>query len=492
VIKLLTPPIKKLADGARDLRRRAISGGQWIAGISQNMGPPRPAVLTEAISFQDPIDEICEEPPPRFMRSMLYVVFGLFVLTIVVASLVQVEVVVVGSGRLATETPPIMLQPLDRAIIREMKVKPGDVVTKGQVLATLDPTFARADLSSLSTKQVSLLAQIRRLEAELNNQPYELTANASADEQLQANLFNQRQAQFASQLRVFDEELQRRRANINSLEDERASQSKQLVIAKEVETMRATMLEKQSGSKLNFLEAQATRMRVEQNVESAANRLAEARHDLQSKEAERQSFVDTWRQQILENLVNSRTEAAIVTDNMAKATLVNDLVVVTAPEDGSILEVAKKSVGSVMSGAEPLVTMIPSNANVVAEIMINSSDIGYVKAGDDVVLKVDAFPWQRHGLLKGQLLSVSEESFPLGGPAPSVGNAASTQAATRGGAAHRGLVKVLDTKLEDLPEGARLIPGMTLAAEIKVGSRSVMSFFLSPITRGLKESLREP
>ncbi len=490
MIKLLAPPIKKIADGARELRRRAVSGGQWIAGISQNMGPARPAVLTEAISFQDPIDEICEELPPPFMRSMLYVVFGLFVLTILVASLVNVEVVVVGNGRLATETPPIMLQPLDRAIIREVNVRPGDVVTKGQVLATLDPTFAQADLASLSVKQVALLAQIRRLEAELNNQPFTISATPSVEEKLQETLFNQRQSQYASQLRVFDEEIQRRRANIATIEDERAAQAKQLTIAKEVETMRATMLEKQSGSKLNYLEAQSMRMRVEQSYLDAGNRLTEAKHDLQSKEAERQSFIDTWRQQILENLVNGRTEASIIGDSKAKATLVNNLVVISAPEDGVVLDVAKRSVGSVMNGAEPLITISPANANVIAEIMISSADIGYVKPGDDVVIKVDAFPWQRHGLLRGQLLSVSEESFSTTGSNGQ--NMAGNQSANRSGAVHRAIVKMLDTKLEDLPEGAKLIPGMTLAAEIKVGSRSVMSFFLNPITRGLRESIREP
>ncbi len=490
MIKLLAPPIKKLTDGARELRRRAVASGQWVAGISQNMGPARPAVLTEAIAFQDPIDEICEEAPPRFMRSMLYVVFALFVLTILVASLVKVEVVVVGSGRLATETPPIMLQPLDRAIIREVNVRPGDVVTKGQVLATLDPTFAQADLASFSVKQVALLAQIRRLDAELNNQPFAVSATPTVEEKLQETLFAQRQAQYASQLRVFDEEIQRRRANITTIEDERAGQAKQLSIAKEVETMRATMLEKQSGSKLNYLEAQSMRMRVEQSYLDAGNRLAEAKHDLQSKEAERQSFVDTWRQQILENLVNSRTEASIVGENMTKATLVNNLVVISAPEDGVVLDVAKRSVGSVMNGAEPLITISAANANVIAEIMISSADIGYVKPGDDVVVKVDAFPWQRHGLLRGQLLSVSEESFSTTGPNGQ--NMAGNASATRSGAMHRGIVKMVDTRLEDLPEGAKLIPGMTLAAEIKVGTRSVMSFFLNPITRGLRESIREP
>ena len=90
-IKKLAEPIRKLADGARDLRNKAISGGQWIASISQNMGPPRTPVLSEAVAFQDPIDEICEEPPPRILRSMLYVIAAMFLVMLLVAALVKGE-----------------------------------------------------------------------------------------------------------------------------------------------------------------------------------------------------------------------------------------------------------------------------------------------------------------------------------------------------------------------------------------------------------------
>jgi HlyD family secretion protein len=382
-----------------------------------------------------------------------------------------------------------MLQPLDRAIIRELNVKEGDDVKKGQVLATLDPTFAQADLASLTVQQRSLLAQIRRLEAELAGQPFVPENAASTEEMLQFSLHQGRKAQYESQLRVLDEEIQRRRANIRTTEDERSSMEKQLVIAKDIEGMRSQMLQKQVGSRLNYLDAQSNRMRIEQTLQLAGNRLSELGHDLQSKEAERQAFIDQWRHQILDTLVATRSEASKVGEGISKASLVNDLVVVTAPEDGVVLNVAKRSVGSILNGAEPLITIIKADAPLVAEVMIPSGDIGYIKTGDEVVVKVDAFPYQRHGLMKGKLLTVSEESFASGAPQQENG----LQAPASGmGAYHRGLVELVDTRLENLPGGSKIIPGMTLAAEIKVGTRSVLSYFLNPITRGLRESIREP
>lgn len=476
-------PIKSLVATAHVLARRA-ENIPWLAGSS--------SVIDDAVPFQDPIDEITEEPAPRFLRNLHYVIVGMFLLVMLVASLVQVEIVVVGSGRVTTQTPPILLQPLDRGIIKELLVREGDAVKKGQVLATLDPTFAQADLTTLTIQEKSLVAQIRRLEAERDGRPFEAGPDANADDLLQVNLYKGRQAQYESQLRVFEEEIQRRKANIRTTEDERTSQAQQLVIAKDIEGMRSQMLQKQVGSRLNFLDAQSNRMRIEQSLQSAANRLNEQRHDLQSKEAERQAFIDQWRHQVLDNLVTVRNEAGKVSEGVSKASLVNDLVVVTAPEDGVVLNVAKRSVGSVVGSGEALITIIKSDAPLIAEVMINSGDIGYLRPHDPAIIKVDAFPYQRHGMMKGRLLTVSEESFASGAPPARDNGLTAPSAGGVGGAYHRGLVELTDMTLENMPAGARLIPGMTMSAEIKVGSRSVMSYFLNPITRGLGESIREP
>jgi HlyD family secretion protein len=91
------------------------------------------------------------------------------------------------------------------------------------------------------------------------------------------------------------------------------------------------------------------------------------------------------------------------------------------------------------------------------------------------VLKVDAFPYQQHGLLQGTVRSVAEESAPD---------------AQSGTATHR--VQIPISRQAAMPDGAALFPGMTVTAEINVGARNVLAYFLYPITRGFSESMREP
>jgi HlyD family secretion protein len=189
----------------------------------------------------------------------------------------------------------------------------------------------------------------------------------------------------------------------------------------------------------------------------------------------------------LEDLVKARESAAAVGENLVKAEKMNDLVALTAPADGIVLDIAKRSVGSVMQAAEPIVTLVPVSAPLIAEILINSADAGFAKPGDEVAIKIDAFPYQQHGMLHGRLRAIGEDSF-----APNGSNLVPVSGQSTAGVFHRSQVALTDTRLTNIPEGSRLIPGMSLSAEIKVGSRSVISYFLYPVERGLSESIREP
>jgi len=451
--------------------------------------PPAP-LAPEAIDFQDDLESIIAQPPPPLLGAPHHFIALLFVLLVIVSALADVDVVVVGRGRIATDAPPIVLQPLERSIVRELRVKPGDSVAKGQVLATLDPTFAEADRATLTAQQRALLAQLRRLEAEAAGAPYSPASPADPDEALQATLHAERRAQYESRLQAFDQSISGIEAAIRTTEDDRAALAEQLKVAKDVEDLRTKLFEGQTGSRLQLLAARSARLQVEQSHRNSVNRSTELRHALQSRQAERESFMTEWRRQLLEDLARIRTEAVRIDESLAKVARLADLVEVTAPEDGIVLAVARRSAGSVVREAEPLVTLIPANASLIADVLVRSSDVGYTKPGDAVEVKVDAFPYQRHGMLHGHLRSVSQESY---SPDAAAGvESGGSSANSTAGAVHRAQVELEDPGLASLPDGARLIPGMTVTAEIKVGARSVLSYFLYPITRGFTESIREP
>jgi HlyD family secretion protein len=449
--------------------------------------PQGSAIAPDALEFQDELDRLMAEPLPASVRRTPWWVALLLATLLLFAALARIEIVVTGSGRLAPDAPLLVVQPMERAVIREIAVRPGDAVMRGQVLATLDPTFAEADRAALTARHRALRAQLRRLEAEASGQHAVRPDPADPDALLQAVLQAQRQAVFAARLRAFDEDLQALRANLRTLEESQAVQREQVALAQDVEALRARLLASQIGSRLHYLGARSQRLQAEQEHQLTRNRAEEQRHALLSKQAERQTFLEDWQRQLLEETVRVRAEAVQVEETLAKAQRLAELLVLTAPEDGIVLEVARRSAGSIAREAEPLVTLVPAQAPLIAEVVIDSADIGYARPGDPVALKIAAFPYQRHGMAQGRLRAISQESYPRqAAEEHGIGS-------TRGGeAVHRAQVELTGAALRQLPTGSRLIPGMTVSAEIKVGTRTVLAYFLDPLLRGLHEGIREP
>ncbi len=426
------------------------------------------------------LEEFLAEAPPSAVRNTHYVGVIMLLTLILIASLVKVDVVVTGSGRLVADAPTVVVQPMQLSIIRDIRVKVGDTVRQGDVLATLDPTFTQADWATLDMRRRALTAEIARLNAELEGGDFDLPASGP-EQALQVTLFRQRTSHYRAHLGEFDQKIEGYVADVTVAEQSHASLVQESSVVQELQSMRGSLYESKVGSKLNYLSSQVDRMRTDRDLQAATMHLSELRHALRSTQAERQAFVDGWRRDLLEALVKARADDAALAESVTKARRLNDLVLLTAPEDGVVLEIAKRSVGSVLQAAEPLVMLVPLHAALIADVSISSADVGYARVGDTAVVKVDAFPFQRHGLLAGQLRVIGEESVAAGGAA-----------ASSAGLYHHSQVTLGDSPLRNLPAGARLIPGMTVTAEIEVGSRSVISFFLYPIVRSIREAMREP
>ena len=121
----------------------------------------------DILDYQPDAVEIEERPVPGKARWVLYLILAAIVALIVGAIVFRVDRIVVAGGELITSAPTIVVQPLNTAVIRSIEARVGDTVEEGQLLATLDPTFASADLSQLEKQRYSLSAQLRRIEAEL-------------------------------------------------------------------------------------------------------------------------------------------------------------------------------------------------------------------------------------------------------------------------------------------------------------------------------------
>jgi hemolysin D len=434
--------------------------------------------------FQSETGEVLEGPEPAQLRLTLHALVGLFFSLLAVAVFMQMNrVVTSNAGVIVTTEPTIVLQALDPSIIKSLDTQEGERVKRSQLLATLDPTFAAADVSAASLQIASLEAQIARAEAELARRDFDPPPGKTPEAAymaLQRAYFLQRKDQFQAQLRAYDEQIAQNKATIRKLKDDLAHYDDRVKVSQEIENMRASLAASQFGSRLNLLTATDQRLEMLRTQDFDRNGLVESEHQLASTVANRDAFVQQWSGQVSQELVTASNALDTTRQQLAKAAKHQELVRLEAPDDAVVLKLAKLSVGSVLKEADPFITLAPLHSPVEAEVHIATRDVGFVRPGDSATVKLDAFHFVEHGTASGYVRWVSEGAFTQ----DDNGNSVEPY--------YKARIALSEVRLTAVPDSFRLVPGMTLTADINVGSRSVFMYMLRGVIRGVNEAMREP
>lgn len=454
------------------------------------MNNQKKKLSNDVLEYQPDAVEIEERPVPGKIRWVLYLILGSLIASVVGAIIFQVDRIVVAEGELITTTPTIVVQPLSTAVIRSINVQIGDTVEKDQVLVTLDPTFASADLSQLSKQNLTLGVQIRRIRAELHNKPFSPRPEEGEDGLLQEQLLRQRKLIFIKNKQMTEDKSGALEAKLALNAVQRQGQEQQVKLLRDVEGTTAKLPQNGAEYRLKLLDTQKARWQATNGVDNLLAEEQVLRNELKQVQSEWQHFVEQRNGELLEQEVKLRTELEKVLEDLNKAKRMHELVTLRAPEKGIVLKMAKRSVGSIIQQAEAFITLVPSDSAIEVEVDVETRDIGRIRTGDSARVKLDAFPFQRHDTLPGIVRVISEDAHQrTNQPEPVIDVSPEDTPAT---AFYKTRIGLLGTTLRNVPNGFRLMPGMKVRTEIKVGRRSVISYFLYPIIRAFDESLREP
>ncbi|WP_300163183.1 HlyD family type I secretion periplasmic adaptor subunit [Solidesulfovibrio sp.] len=447
-------------------------------------------IRREAMDFQPDAVAVGEGRLPPQARWALYLIFAALVFGGVWSWYSELDRVVSARGMLVTRVPPILVQPLETAVVRAINVRPGDVVKKGAVLATLDPTFASADMGQLVAKRRFLSAFTALLSAELYGKPLPESDKESDDPEARVRLalFTLRKEEYRAKVEASEREVATLEESLAAVKNEQARLTEQADLAKQIEGMYAKLSPEGSASKVEYLGALRERLRVDDLFAKAVDKEEQLKEKLNQARMERQAFISNWYSQTASQLLESGQQLDEVEHTLAKASRRSELVDLVAVADAVVKDVAPLSEGSVAKAAETFCTLVPLGDGpgaLEAEVVIAARDIGHIAEGETTRLKLAAYPFQRHGFLDGVVRMVSpdafvEENAPPGGEDED------------GGVHYKARIRLTSTKLRDVGPEFRLLPGMTLTAEILVGKRRVASYLLDPVIRGLHEAMSEP
>ncbi|MDX8496675.1 HlyD family type I secretion periplasmic adaptor subunit [Mesorhizobium sp. VK22B] len=448
--------------------------------------PTTPAIL----EFQWPSTAVSNAPIPRAARGIVWMISSLVIVLITVAGLIPVDQVVTTRGLVVSQSPNIIVQPLETAIVRSIEVREGQHVQAGQLLARLDSTFASADLQALAMQVSTLEAEVARLKAEADGKDFNYDG-LDPSWTLQASIFERRKAVYEAKLENFDRQSDELSSVITRAQSDAAGYRQRLSVAASIEEMRKQLEERQVGSRLNTLLAEDNSAEMSRALGNAVQTAEAARRQQAAAAADRAGYIQGWRAEVSQGLSEASSRMSDARELFNKAKLRKQLVELKSEGDAIVQSVAKVSVGSVLQSGERLITLVPAKAPLEIETNVVGRSSGFVHVGDPVVIKFDTFPYSQYGLAHGTVRTLSPDSFSAQEQARDP-DSSLAMLPSNAEPFYRTRISIDRVALHDVPAGFALTPGMPVTADVQVGRRTVLKYILGVMLPIGQEAMREP
>ena len=442
--------------------------------------------------------EIIETPASPAGRAIGYAIVSFFVIAVVWSCLGHVDVIATAHGKIIPTGRTKVVQPFEIGTVRAIHVQEGQTVHAGDVLDELDPTANVAEVDRQSSDLVIAELDAARLRAALSDAPDPATAFVPppAADPGQVRLYRQLAAnQVAEQ-----------RAKIAGLDHQQAQhEADRAAVAATVDKLTAAipMLRERAqikrylanqgtSSKMSALELEQNLTEYEHELLVQKSRLAEADAELAAIEQNRAQAAAEYRRTALSDLASAEQKIASTTQELVKATKKTDLQRLTAPVDGTVQQLAVHTVGGVVTPAEQLMVIVPSDSRLEIEATVENKDIGFVAEGNPVEIKVETFNFTKYGLLHGTVLQLSRDAvMPERNPQQPADARQPAPPPSSQEPVYTARISLDRDSMEIDGRDIALGPGMAVTAEIKTGRRRVIEYLLSPVLRYAHESIRE-
>lgn len=439
----------------------------------------------DATEFAPEIVRVQQRPPSPLPRTVLYALLTLFAMMLIWATVGRLDIVAVAQGKLVPESFLKIVQPAESGIVREILVREGDSVQEGQVLVRMDTRLSDADGRTLLGELQRKRLQLRRIDAELAGKPLTLQPDDLA------SIFAQTEAQYQARRQAYLDALGAEQATLVKAQHDLKSASEiegklqqTVPIYKDQAESWDKLAKEGFAGRLLALDRQRTYVESQQELRAQSQNVASLRALISHSEKRISQITSNYRQQ----LQNERAEAEALYHKLQqdwdKQEHRHALLELKAPQAGIVKDLATHTPGTIVAPGTILLTLVPHDEPLVAEVWVSNNDAGFVQTDQRARVKLAAYPFTKFGMLDGVVKQIGadakEKPEPVGAVSKSMQEAA-----------YRALINLGSNHLESQGRQLRLVPGMLVNAEIHIGTRTVFEYLLSPVQKVAHEAGRE-
>ena len=446
----------------------------WQAERGQALGSIPSGRSTE---FLPAVLEIQQAPPSPVGRAILWTVMAVFASGVLWAMLGWIDIVATAQGKIIPNGYSKVIQPYESGVITAIHVQDGQLVKQGDVLIELDPTLNRADQHRALNEYGATKVDAARLRALIAGQSTFEPPPDSDPQQvlLQRQLLRDQVAEYQARVGTAQHLINQRQAALGQTRENIRRLEATVPMGEELAETIKQLLDQNAATKLEFIQAEQQRIDKTQELAGQRKKLLQDQSALSETESNYRAFVSEFQQTKQAELSALETKASLLTHDVMKAGQKADLQRLTTPIDGIVQQLAVHTVGGVVTPAQELLIVVPQDHPVEVAAQVENKDVGFVKNGQIVEIKVETFPFTLYGTIPGTVLSVSNDAAPI----------------DKVGLVYPTRVSMDRSTIDVEGKQVNLSPGMAVTVEIKTGQRRVIEYLLSPLLKSIKESLRE-
>jgi HlyD family secretion protein len=437
-----------------------------------------------------PLLRLQESPPNPLGRRVVLTLAVLLASLLIWSVFGQLDIVAVAEGKLVPQSYVKIVQPPESGRVIEILVREGQQVSSGQVLMRMDMLPAEADSKSVDAELARKRLSLKRIDAELSRMP--LRFSSGDPPALAAEVL----AQFRANRAAVDSVLAEERTRLVKAQAERAAAErvKQKLLGslphyQEQEQAFEKLSKQGFAGPLMASDKRRERIEKEEDLRTQEHLIESARAGITQSERKLVQIESDARKQLFaeRNEVNASIEK--LSQESAKLVHRRGLLELRASQDGVVKDLATHTAGTVFQPGTVMMTLVPKGEQLKAEVQVSNEDIGFVRAGQRVKVKLAAFPFQKYGMIEGVVEHVGADALDAGGQESAAPNGAERKTAKV--LTYKALVGLTAMNLQAGGESLDLSAGMQATAEILLGRRSVMEYLLSPVQKAWHEAARE-
>lgn len=464
----------------------------------------------DKLAFLPAALEIQAAPPPKWSRSLLWMIMLLIVICIAWASWAEIDIIATAQGKIVPSGQVKVIQPLETGVVKTIFVKEGQHVKAGDKLIALDNTSNVADADRLSNELTGFKEDLARqlffldkldfvIKKQGQLQQNTQTDNAQEQTQTQAQAkynaafallpLNQ-QSLLASSWQEYQSKLNSYTSEIKKLSAEKKSRQidvgrleKTLPLVIEREQSYHSLLEISAVSRNQYLELKQQRIDQEESLLLQRANVEQISASIESAKQNLYAYQSEMRRNTLQEINQLTRQRDSLQQELHKANRLTQLRILTSPVDGVVEELVVATIGGIVTPAQELLHIVPTTSHngknkgqqLEIEAGLLNKDIGFVHTGQIAEIKIDSFPFTKYGVIDGEVTDISADAveheqlgllFPL-------------------------KASIVTDEINVDGKWVKLKPGMSVTVEIKTGTRRLMEFLLAPLMRGVSEGARE-